>query len=119
MNNDEAERLAIAIIGQACVDYRLALVRIRHNEDREKAVQKIMKSTKGWTPEEAEKIRLERLRAERAKTESIERFFHGIWFSRLCGINPDYLISGIRRIAKEQPETGRGISLKKKRLRLW
>lgn len=72
------ERLANAIIVQACTDYRSVYLRdVKH----QRRYKKVSSSTTPTT----------------ATISEIERFFRSQWFHQLTGIDPEFLIEQLRK----------------------
>lgn len=104
MDRKDTERIAIAIVSQACIDYRTSLVKVKRYQDIEKIIPRLMKTKAVRSLEQAEMVRRERLKEEQDKIQNIENFFRGQWFAKLCNIDPNYLMRGLQELAEGKRE---------------
>lgn len=82
------ENLAAAIVEQALLDYKKALVKLHRTNS------KLMDRT--LSEDETQKLSLQRTLAE-SEIESIKRFSNSGWFSTLTNLDGNVLLKGVER----------------------
>lgn len=89
------QRLAAAIILQACFDYADSLATLKKYGNTAESVTKMVNS-KRMNPERAESIVFNKVNIANLTMKQVEDFMHGEIYAKLCTLDPDMILAQVR-----------------------